>query len=213
MNSFKTIQFTLMLFGLVIAGAVGAQQTVPLPATQIDKAACADFQWDADMRREYPRLPGACQDVIVYNGVKWARLAADFKSIDRDGTVNFAIRDKARNDRFVTDVKFDPRPGQVVYMGNATMPFNKLQTTDVVNLYVPEQRYGFSAQPGVEKDELVYVAPVQQVEPRPAPVTTLASTAPRPAMLPQTASKTPLLALGGLLLLLGGLTLTLRRMR
>ncbi len=213
MNSYKTIRFILMLFGLVIAGAVGAQQTVPLPATQIDKAACADFQWNADMRREHPRLPGACQDVVVYNGVKWARLAADFKSLDRDGKVNFSIRDKARNDRFITDVKFDPRPGQVVYMDNATMPFDKLQTTDVVNLYVPETRYGFSAQPGVETEELVLVAPVVRTEPRPAPVMALASSEPRPAMLPQTASKIPFLALGGLLALLGGLALTLRRLR
>ena len=208
MKGYKTISLTLALFGLAIAGAVGAQQTVPLPATQIDKAACADFQWNADMRREHPRLAGACQDVVVYNGVKWARFAAAFTSMDQDGKVNFNIHDKAQDNRFITDVTFDPRPGQVVYMNNATIPFDQLKTTDVVNLYVPENRYGFSAQPGVEAEDLVMVAPTM---PAPTPERTLASRDAAPTMLPQTASKTPLLLFGGLLAMLGGLALTVRR--
>ncbi len=208
MNSYKTIRFAAALFAVAIAGAVGAQQTVPLPATQVDKAACSDFQWNADMRQAHPRLPGACQDVIVYNGVKWARLAAAFTSIDRDGKVNFDIHDKSQDNRFITDVTFDPRPGQVVYMDNTTIPFNELRATDVVNLYVPEGRYGFSAQPGVEAEELVMVAPVM---PAATPDRAVASRDAQPDMLPQTASALPLLALGGLLALFGGLALTLRR--
>lgn len=111
MNSNKTIRLTLVLCSLVMAGAAGAQQAVPIPATEIDKAACTDFNWNADMKREHPRLAAACQDVVVYNGAKWARFAADFKGMDRDGKVNFNIRDKTRNDRSITDVKFAPRPG------------------------------------------------------------------------------------------------------
>ncbi|MGA7298202.1 MAG: LPXTG cell wall anchor domain-containing protein [Rhodanobacteraceae bacterium] len=163
------------------------------------------------MRREHPSLPNACQDVVVYNGQKWARFAADFTSMDRDGKVNFDIRDKAQDNRFITDVTFDPRPGQVVYINNDTIAFDQLKTTDVVNLYVPERGYGFSAQPGVEAEDLTLVSPQTRVEPGPVSDTSLASNDTRPAMLPQTASNIPLLALGGLLSLLGGLGLTLRR--
>lgn len=98
-------------------------------------------------------------------------------------------------------------------MDSGTIPFDQLKSTDVVNLYVPENRYGFSAQPGAETEELALVVPKARVEPRPAPVMAVASRDAPPAMLPQTASKIPFLALGGLLSLFGGLALTLRRFR
>ena len=96
---------------------------------------------------------------MVYNGQKWARFAANFTTIDQDGKVNFDIHDKAQNNRFITNVTFDPRPGQVVYINNGTIAFDQLKTTDVVNLYVPGRGYGFSAQPGVEAENLTLVSP------------------------------------------------------
>ncbi|MGA7298027.1 MAG: hypothetical protein WBW92_11030, partial [Rhodanobacteraceae bacterium] len=153
----------------------------------------------------------ACQDVVAYNGQKWARFAANFTTIDQDGKVNFDIHDKAQNNRFITNVTFDPRPGQVVYINNGTIAFDQLKTTDVVNLHVPGRGYGFSAQPGVEAENLTLVSPQPRADPDPVSDTSLASSDTAPAMLPQTASVIPLLALAGLLSLLGGLGLSLRR--
>ena len=211
MNSHKTIQVTLAVLGLAIAGAAGAQQSVPLPVTHVDKAACADFQWSDAMLRERPRLANSCQEVVAYNGVNYARLSANFKSIDRDGTVNFDIQDQ-RN-RILTDVSINPRPGQVVYIDNGTKQFSQLRTTDVVNLYVPEHQYGFSMRPGVAEDELAYVQSPPPAESEAIAASPARAVASQPTMLPQTASKIPLLALGGLLSLFGGLALTLVRRR
>ena len=211
MNSQKTIPLILAALSLAIAGAVGAQEGVPLPVTHVDKASCADFQWSDAMLRERPRLANACQEVVTYNGDNYARLSANFKSIDRDGTVNFDIQDQRK--RVLTDMSFNPRPGQVVYIDNGTKQFARLETTDVVNLYVRERQYGFSMRPGVVEDELAYVQSPVPVEPKTFKASPDRSVASQPAMLPRTASNIPLLALGGLLALFGGLVLTLLRRR
>lgn len=211
MNSHKTVRFTVALLALSIAGVVGAQNTGQFPDTQVSKATCADFQWNADMAREHPRVVGACQEVVVVNGVTWARLAAGFTSVDRDGTVNFNIHDQ--HNRFVEKVTIEPRPGQVAYINDRATPFNRLNTTDRINLYVPEGQYGYATRPAME-DEVAFAAPVtQQPDTTATSDTALASNDAPPAMLPQTASKVPLLALGGLLALLGGLILSMRRWR
>ncbi len=213
-GSYK-IRFTATLLSFAIASVVCAQQTTQFPNEQVHKASCTGFNWNADMARDHPNVVAACQEVVVVNGVKWARLAANFTRIDRDGTVNFNVHD--RNNRHVEAVMIEPRPGQVAYINDRPTAFNRLHTTDTINLYVPENQYGYATQPGVPPDEIAMAAP----EPVDANTdTALADNTPPPAddaaapsaMLPQTASDVPLLALGGLLSLFGGLALTLRRM-
>jgi hypothetical protein len=212
MKSTRKIQISATILSVAIASVAFAQRPTDFPDEQVKKTSCTDFNWNADMAREHPRMVSACQEVVVVNGVNWARLAASFTRVNGDGAVNFEIRDQ-RN-RFVEDVTLEPRVGQVAYINDRPTAFDHLRTTDSINLYVPEGQYGYATRPGVAAEEVAMAAPTQAM---PLPADTnqqqaLADNSAPPAMLPQTASDVPLLALGGLLSLFGGLVLTLRRL-
>lgn len=171
------------------------------------------------MTRENPRVIDACQEAVTENGTTWARLAARFVEVQSDGLVVFSIRDK--RDRVVKEISMEPRPGQVAYINDRATEFNKLRTTDSINLYVPEGEYGYATRPLAE-ERFNRVAPVAaatqapppatytQPKPDPAPVA-VAYQEPTPARLPQTASLLPWAGFGGGLMLFGALGLGLRR--
>jgi hypothetical protein len=205
MNTFKKLGFTVLLFSFALAGAVQAQQR-NFPNERTRQATCSGFQWNGDMVRDLPRVVDACQEVVVAGDTNWARLSARYVEILRDGNVVFNIQDT--RDRTVGKVQIDPRPGQVAYIDGRATQFQNLRTSDEINLYTPEGRYGFGTQPGVPAEELAAVVPTAtRVEQR------VAQRDDQPAMLPQTAGPVPFLVLAGLLSLLGGLGLRLLRRR
>lgn len=217
MKGVNKMRFTVALLSFTIAGIVYAQQPTQFPKEQVRKESCDNFGWNADMARDHPSVVKACQEVVTVDGVNWARLAADFTSVDNDGTVNFNIHDQ--HNRYVEAVTIVPRAGQVAYINDRPTAFNQLHKSDTINLYVPEGQYGYATQPGTPENELATAAPTAApttaATPPPAEASTdtaLADNAPPPATLPQTASDVPLLALGGLISLFGGLALTLRRL-
>ena len=202
MNTFKKLGFMTILLSIALAGAVQAQQR-NFPNERTRQASCIDFQWNSDMVRDHPRVVDACQEVVEAGGTNWARLAARYVEVLDDGSVVFNIKDS--RDRFVERVTIQPRPGQVAYINDRATPFNRLRTSDEINLYSPEGRYGFGTQPGVPPEELAAVVPA------PAPAEQQVAQREESAVLPQTAGPVPFLALSGLLSLLGGLGLRLRR--
>ncbi len=220
MNRINQNRLTVALLGVLFAGAAVAQGTPSnFPDTQVKPKTCQDFLWNTDMLREHPRVVDACQEVVIVKGQPWARFAADFIRVESDGHVRFRVHDQ-RN-RFVEEVTIRPVPGQVAYINDRATPFERLRTTDRVNLYAPEGQYGFVTQAGAPPEELAVwarsestpAAPVQQQSQPLAPIeprTQLAYQEPR-AELPRTASLMPLLGLGGMLSLLGGIGLSLRR--
>jgi hypothetical protein len=202
-------RFTLCLLGLGIAGALSAQEPpTDFPTERTKPATCEDFGWNADMTREHPRVIDACQEVVQVEGVAWARLDARFIKVQSDDTVVFSIRDK--RDRLVDEVTMEPAPGQVAYINDRATEFDKLSSTDSINLYVPEGEYGYATQPA-PKQRFVRVVPVvaaappaprviEEVEAPPQEVM-VADNEPVPAMLPKTASILPwALFAGGLML-------------
>lgn len=216
------IRFTATLLSLAVAGAALAQQPpTDFPTERVRPSTCQDFQWNADMLRDHPRVVDACQEVVRAEGDHWARLSAKFVGIDSDGLVTFRVHDS--RDRFVEEVTMQPAPGQVAYINDQATPFNRLRTTDQVNLYAPEGRYGFATQAGVPQEQVAIrrAPPAQrewqtQPEPQQAP---MERSQPQVAyrdeparMLPRTAGELPMFALAGLLSLFGGLALSLRRL-
>jgi LPXTG-motif cell wall-anchored protein len=203
MNTINKLGFTIALCSLVLTGTVQAQQqNFPNERTRLDS--CSDFKWNNDMLREHPRVVDACQEVVLAGGNNWARLSARYVEVLNDGSVVFNIQD--RRGRFVEKVAIQPRPGQVAYINDRATPFQRLRSSDEINLYSPEGRYGFGTQPGVPLEELAAVTPTAtRVEQQQVALQE------QPAMLPQTASQVPFLALAGLLSLLGGLGLSLAR--
>lgn len=221
MKTSNATRFTLCLLGLAIAGAVSAQTpATDFPAERTKPATCEDFGWNADMTRDHPRVIDACQEVVQAEGITWARLDARFVKVTGDDTVVFSIRDK--RDRQVDEVTMEPAPNQVAYINDRATEFDKLSTTDAINLYVPEGEYGYATQP-VPAQRFVRVVPVVAVDPPAAPVVEeqvvaappqedmVADNEPAPSMLPATAGMLPWALFAGGLLLFAAFSLRLQR--
>ncbi|MCC5793466.1 MAG: hypothetical protein JJT85_01870 [Chromatiales bacterium] len=209
MNSINMIRTTAAVVALAVTGAAGAQsEQQRFPAQRTQAASCAEINWNQEMLQQHPGLIEACQEVVVAGGRTWARFAANFVRVEPDGVVIFSVRD--RRDRSLEEVRLTPTEGQVAYIGNRPTPFRQLRTTDVISLYVPEGEYGFATQAGVAPAQVAAAAPARASS---APIAqqTAARREPLPARLPTTAGLLPWVAFAGVLSLLAGLGLTLRR--
>lgn len=196
----------LGLAALAAAAAPQAQEQQRFPTERTQRASCADIDWNQEMLGNHPGLITACQEVVTADGQIWARFEAKFVRVEPDGSVTFSVRDA--RDRSIEEVRIVPTPGQVAYIDDRPIPFRQLRSRDAVNLYVPEGQYGFATQPGVPQEQVAAIVPAT---PTAAATQPMVAQRDLPAELPRTAGPLPWLALGGLLSLLGGLGLTLRR--
>ncbi len=209
LNVFATTSVA-MLLGLASTGsAMGQESTQAMPGPEVDRASCTEIDWNRDLLRNYPWVVEGCQEAVIVDGKKWARFEAEFLENHRDG----AITADFRNDRgrSLGNVRMMPGANQTVLLDDRPRSFSQLERGQVLNFYAPEDAYAFTTKPGAPKAELVQIVEPDEQE-RPTrlaeaePVTTT-----RPATLPATAGPLPIIALGGMLSLLGGLGLTARR--
>jgi hypothetical protein len=211
MKKLYVMSMTTALLGLALASTAVAQQLQEeFPAERTRTATCDDIDWNMDMLRNHPNLIGACQEVVLVDGESWARFDAEFVRVEPDGNVIFNVNDD--RDRLIETVTLDPTTGQVAYIDDRATPFSQLRTTDRISLYVPEGQYGFATQPVAQERLATVIVPANApIAVEPTTDRTLAQRDTRPTVLPTTAGPLPWLALGGLLSMLGGLGLTLRR--
>jgi hypothetical protein len=209
------IRLALTLVGCMSAAAANAQQA-PLNTTNLDPrvqaASCAAVDWNKDLLAQYPRLAEGCQEVVISAGKKWARFSADLVRTNRDGSVTLEFKD--RRDRAMEQLTLMPAAQQRVSMDGHDYRFSELPRGQQLNLYVPEGMYAVSLLPGAAPEQLAQIVPPTRTA-QPARTPQLAQAAPAPAttirQLPNTAGPLPLVALGGLISLLGGLSLSIRR--
>lgn len=215
MNTRKNVLVTTsaaLLLGLTWTGSTIAQEpTENLPGVDeedVQRVGCQEVEWHRDMVGDYPWVSDACHDAIIIDGLTWARFEAEFQGMNDDGTITSQFRNDAG--RSMGSVSLEPAPGQRVMIDGNPTPFSELQRGQVLNFYVPEGTYGFATEPGASDDQIVDVAPPDDEE-----STEMAQAEPetdrQEETLPATAGPLPIIALGGLLSLLGGATLTMRR--
>jgi hypothetical protein len=204
------------LIGLICATTAGAQQleTENLDPS-VQAASCAAVQWNKDMLANYPRIAEGCQEVVISDGRKWARFSADLVRNNRDGTVTLNF--KNRRGGSMEDLTLLPAPEQRVSMDGRSYRLSELPRGQQLNLYVPEGMYGVALAAGAPPEQLVQIAPpatrapLAQVAQTQGERAQLAQSDRTPRRLPDTAGPLPLVALGGLLCLFGGLVLSIKR--
>lgn len=213
MNCKQTPIAALLFAGLIGSSTLAAQETQErseMPRPSEDASSCQDVEWNTDLLSRYPWAKGSCHEVIVVDGQKWSRFEADFEGMNRDGTFDVDFLNRQGRSQGVVTLK--PGSNQTVLLDNREYEFSELRDNQKLNLYVPEGAYSFAVEPGAEPDELVEV-----VEPKkPATERTRLARADtrserRATTLPATAGPLPLLALGGMIALLSGFGLTMRR--
>lgn len=225
----------MLLLGLAWTGNSMAQQrgsAMPDPGT--DRASCSEVEWHRDMRNNYPWVADACHEAVVVNGQKWARFEAEFQQLNRDGSIDSNFRDT--RGRSLGSVSLQPASDQRVLLDGRSTRFSELRRGQVLNFYAPEGEFSFSTAPGASAAEQVQIVQRQddqgrddqrqlsqsrdarrQDEQRRDGQSSRElgqadrSTSQRRDTLPATAGPLPILALGGMLSLLGGITLSMRR--
>lgn len=214
----------LALAGLVWANVAMAQDSkldgMDRPAD--DAASCNELNWHREFVTSYPWASEACRSVVTVNGAKWARFEGEIRRINDNGS--FDAEFISRSDRELGSVTLMPAPGQSVRLDDKDVPFADLDRGQVLSFYVPEGAVGFAAEPGAPNSQFVKVVDtsgaarfaVADDTPEKAPIVlaqadTDTNRDSLDSDLPDTAGPLPLIALGGLLSLFGGLGLTIRR--
>jgi hypothetical protein len=203
-----------LLLALGWTGIAAAQQSArDMPDPEVDRSSCEDINWHRDLLRQYPWVVNGCQEVITVGQQKWARFEAEFQHNHSDGSISSDFRND--RGRALGRVRLMPTPGQRVLLDGRDYRFSELMKGQILNFYVPEDRYAFATTAGAPSGEMARV-----VESAPEATATRSSTrmaqaepvrTQRPAELPATAGILPLMALGGMLSLLGGIGLAARR--
>lgn len=212
-----TTRTALALACCVWAGSIIAQDAkvvANLDRPTDDKASCTAMQWHTDLLGVYPWVAEGCHAVVVVNGEKWARFEGKFVRSNNNGTFDTKFNNPAN--RPLGTVTMSPGPGQRMQLDGVSTPFSNLKRDQILNFYVPEGALGFAVKPGVPRTELVkYVETPKTEAPVESKPVLLAAAVPASKQtanrLPATAGPLPLFALGGLMSMLGGLGLTIRR--
>ncbi len=206
LNVFAMTSVALLL-GLASTGSAIAQESrQAMPGPEMDRASCEDVSWNRSLLRDYPWVADGCQEAIIVDGQKWARFEAEFEQLHHDGAITSDFRDE--NGRSLGSVRLMPGEDQRVMLDGRPYRFSELKEGQVLNFYAPENAYAFTTKPGASDTEMVKI-----VEPRKEREMAKAQPAKtkKPETLPATAGPLPIIALGGILSLLGGVTLTTRR--
>jgi len=220
------------LIGLACASAASAQQleTQTIDNPQIRRASCAEVVWQKDLLKLHPRIAEACQEVVISNDVKWARFTGEFREMYDDGTFRTTFND--RQGKELGELVLQPAPQQRAMIDGKWVEFSDLTPGQGLNFYAPESAFALATEPGVPAERMARILPqsrpaattqatrqsqVAAIEPVKTTTTpaSLAKAEPEyvAATLPDTAGPLPLLAVTGLVSLLGGIGLALRRRR
>lgn len=191
-----------------------ASQTDLDPDTET--VSCEQVSWHRDLLGRHPFVDDACHDAVVVNGERWARFEVEYLGREADGTVQADFQNPEGRSSGRATLQF-PEDHRVILDGER-YTWAAVREGQMLNLYVPEGQYGFATEPGVSSRQLARTTDAdtdarqrEQDQDR-----RLARAEPRPRderqrELPATAGPLPLLGLAGLMSLLGGLGLTVRR--
>jgi hypothetical protein len=207
------IRVAVALICLACASTVSAQQieTQVTDNPQIRKASCAEVAWQKELLLQYPMITEACQEVVISDGEKWARFSGEFIERHDDGSIRTTIDD--RHGKSLGQFNLMPAPDQRVLIDGQRVRFSQLRPGQELNFYVPESRYALATEQGAPVAQQARILPAQPAAVATTEPARLARAEPesKAEALPDTASPLPLFAATGLLSLLGGLGLTLRR--
>lgn len=218
-NTFATTSVALLLGLVCTSSAIAQEHTPKLPVSgQVDRVSCQEVEWHEEMLGDHPWVSNACHEAIVFEGKTWARFEAEFQEYNRsDGTFTADFRNDSG--RSLGSVSLEPGPEQRVSLDGNPTRFSNLRRGQILNFYAPEGTYGFTTEPGASENEMANVVDTEEEQSMQMAQAKSESDRNRSRQqeqqetLPATAGPLPIIALGGLISLLGGVTLTARRRR
>lgn len=208
MSELGGIAVAVTLLGTACASNAVAQED--FPRTRVQTASCTEVAWERDLLARYPRIAQGCQEVVIVEGTKWARFEADLVRTNRDGSVTLDF--KGRNGVPAERLTLMPGLELRASIDGREYRFTELARGQTLNLYIPERMFAVAAQPGASAPQLAQiVAEPEQVAQAPTAQPQVAQASAPPQRLPSTAGPLPWLWLGGLVSVVAGLGLAIRR--
>lgn len=108
----------------------------------------SNITFSQEFLSRYPTAGGACREVKVQDGHKWARFDANVARVSGNRvTANFVDR----FDKNLGSITFDAAPEARVQVNGRPMRFSTLQRGDRLSFWMPEDRVGFYAEPGASE--------------------------------------------------------------
>lgn len=228
MNTFinhkQTPLAVLILAGLLGSSTLAAQDSLSqnqLPPPSEDESGCQELDWNESLLSSYPWVLASCHEVIMVDGQEWARFEAEFEGMNSDGTFDADFQNVRGGSEGA--VSLDPGPNQTVMIDGREYAFSELRENQMLNFYVPEGAAEFAIEPDAASNETLLIVDLGTSDDR---FDRFARSDQQRAnsdrdqnrdrdrsTLPATAGPLPMLALGGMFAMLGGLGMTIRRRR
>jgi hypothetical protein len=136
MNAIKIFGFAA--FVVVPAFAISAIAAPTVPAAQ---ESCANIRWNAAFLTDYPKAPAACREVVVKDGVKYAKFNGKVSKVGHH-FVQVAILDVA--DIPISSIAFEIGAGGEITVGDTVESVKDLKLGDKLSFWVPEGQFGVS---------------------------------------------------------------------
>ena len=122
---------------------------IPLAAAAAEEgqqlSCIKDVQYNKEFLDAYPKAPAACRSVHTKDGQKWVQFVGEVtKRKDNEVTVSMenAVGDS------MGEITFAPAAEARVSMDGKEKEYSSLKVGDKFEMYVPENRFGFYAEPG-----------------------------------------------------------------
>ena len=123
-----------------------AQQ--PLQEGQSSTSCISNIVFSHEFLARYPNAGGACREVKVENGHKWARFDADVADVKGNRvTADFVDR----YDRKLETIVFDAQSDARVVVNGRTTRYSDLKPGDKLSFWMPDNQVGFYAAPGASQ--------------------------------------------------------------
>jgi hypothetical protein len=121
-----------------------AQGQSKLEEGQTSSSCISNFTFSREFLTRYPDAGGACREVKMENGQKWARFDASVARVARNQvTANFVDR----ADRNVGTITFEAKPDARVEVDGRPQRVSSLRQGDKLSFWMPQDRVGFYAEP------------------------------------------------------------------
>jgi hypothetical protein len=128
---------------------------------QTSSSCLSSITFSQEFLGKYPQAGGACREVKVENGQKWARFDADVVRVRGSRVIaNFVDR----NNRNLGQITFDASRDARVEINGRQARFSSLREGDRMSFWMPENAVGFYAEPGASESTKLAVVDTQPAQ-------------------------------------------------
>ncbi len=125
--------------------ALGAIPIAAAAAEEKSLSCIKDVLYSEEFLDAYPRAPAACRAVEVKDGKKWVQFVGEVTK-NKGNEVTVSMKNVAGDS--MGEITFAPTADARLNMDGKETKYSSLRPGDEFKIYVPENQYGFYAEPG-----------------------------------------------------------------